>query len=261
MRGLLRVLQELWTVAVECTDSERLDREILDRVLPFWGAEKGIIGGLGKAPSGSGFRGLDSVLVEGATAATWELVNENSHFCRHALLYGVAVDTLLFSRKELDASAFVRRYLKPQGIQSTAFLLWPNLRDGLSYLAICRTSGVITEDREIELRVLSRYLAIIRSSFVDDSLQAAAAFVSGLTDHQQLIVAMVSEGRTNKEIAAQLGISPNTVRNHLVQLFEDAHVTSRAQLAAKGKLGSCVSSMYRHRQEKVHDYWEALLIR
>lgn len=45
------------------------------------------------------------------------------------------------------------------------------------------------------------------------------------------IVMLVAEGRTNREIAAQLNISEQTVKTHLSRIFGKAGVTSRAQLA------------------------------
>ena len=53
-----------------------------------------------------------------------------------------------------------------------------------------------------------------------------------LTPQQRRILALVSEGKTNKEIASALGLSDNTVRNYLVTVFEKLHITRRSQAAA-----------------------------
>lgn len=53
-----------------------------------------------------------------------------------------------------------------------------------------------------------------------------------LTPQQRRILALVAEGKTNKEIAMVLGLSDNTVRNYLVTVFEKLNITRRSQAAA-----------------------------
>ena len=43
---------------------------------------------------------------------------------------------------------------------------------------------------------------------------------------------LVVEGRTNKEIAAHLGLSDKTVKNYLSNAFQKLRVSRRAQAAA-----------------------------
>jgi DNA-binding CsgD family transcriptional regulator len=43
----------------------------------------------------------------------------------------------------------------------------------------------------------------------------------------------VCRGRTNLEIAAALGISPFTVKNHVQRIFRKVGVTNRTQAAAR----------------------------
>jgi DNA-binding NarL/FixJ family response regulator len=53
-----------------------------------------------------------------------------------------------------------------------------------------------------------------------------------LSPQEQRIVALVAEGKTNKEIAQELQLSPNTVKNYLSNAFQKLQITRRAQAVA-----------------------------
>ncbi len=46
------------------------------------------------------------------------------------------------------------------------------------------------------------------------------------------MLAFVAEGLTNKQAAERLGLSENTVKNYLVNVFEKLQVRRRSQAAA-----------------------------
>jgi DNA-binding CsgD family transcriptional regulator len=48
---------------------------------------------------------------------------------------------------------------------------------------------------------------------------------------ERQILALLVQGLSNKEIAKELGLSPNTIRNHLQRLQERLHARNRVQLA------------------------------
>jgi DNA-binding NarL/FixJ family response regulator len=57
------------------------------------------------------------------------------------------------------------------------------------------------------------------------------AFVA-LTDQELRILALVSRGRTNKEIAEEIFLSEKTVRNYVSSIFSKLNLSTRAEAAA-----------------------------
>lgn len=55
---------------------------------------------------------------------------------------------------------------------------------------------------------------------------------TALTAREREVLGQVAGGATNKEIAAALGISPSTVKNHLQNILEKLHLENRVQAAA-----------------------------
>jgi two-component system response regulator DevR len=53
-----------------------------------------------------------------------------------------------------------------------------------------------------------------------------------LSPQERRVLALIAEGRTNKEVGAELGLAEKTVKNYLANIFEKLHVTRRAQAAA-----------------------------
>ena len=53
-----------------------------------------------------------------------------------------------------------------------------------------------------------------------------------LSPQERRILPLVADGKTNKEIAAALGLSDKTIKSYLSHIFEKLQVTRRAQVAA-----------------------------
>ena len=60
---------------------------------------------------------------------------------------------------------------------------------------------------------------------------APAVAPASLTPREQQIAEAIATGRSNRDIAAQLGITEQTVKNHLTNIFGKVGVGSRLQLA------------------------------
>jgi two-component system, NarL family, response regulator DevR len=58
------------------------------------------------------------------------------------------------------------------------------------------------------------------------------ADLSVLSTQERRVLALVANGLTNKQVGEQLGLSENTVKNYLVNVFEKLQVKRRAQAAA-----------------------------
>jgi two-component system nitrate/nitrite response regulator NarL len=52
-----------------------------------------------------------------------------------------------------------------------------------------------------------------------------------LTKQEQGIARLVSEGLTNRDIARQLSLSENTVRNYMFRIFDKLGTSNRVELA------------------------------
>ncbi|MFE9773599.1 LuxR C-terminal-related transcriptional regulator [Streptomyces sp. NPDC005931] len=90
---------------------------------------------------------------------------------------------------------------------------------------------------------LDRTRAELRATGDDGEPTESPAAVRGswstvLTSRQQQIVRLVAQGATNKEIAAQLYLSPRTVDYHLRRVFERLGITSRADLIRRCTVGT-----------------------
>jgi DNA-binding CsgD family transcriptional regulator len=51
----------------------------------------------------------------------------------------------------------------------------------------------------------------------------------GITERERQVLQMLADGRSNKEIAARLELSPNTVKTHVARLFEKLRVSRRTE--------------------------------
>ena len=61
-----------------------------------------------------------------------------------------------------------------------------------------------------------------------------AAFVS-LTERQRELLELIAQGRDNAQVAALLGLSEKTVRNHITSIFAKLEVESRAQAIVRAR--------------------------
>ena len=64
---------------------------------------------------------------------------------------------------------------------------------------------------------------------------AAAVASLGLTGQEVRVLERLAEGQSTKEIARTLGLSPNTVKTHIANLFAKLDVARRTQAVGKAR--------------------------
>jgi DNA-binding NarL/FixJ family response regulator len=81
--------------------------------------------------------------------------------------------------------------------------------------------------------------SILDPTVTDRALRWLRGFATGqdlpsekLSAQEERVLALVAEGKTNKEIASALDLSDKTVKNYLASVFQKLHVTRRTQAAA-----------------------------
>ncbi len=88
--------------------------------------------------------------------------------------------------------------------------------------AVARGESLL--DPAVTGRVLERVRRIATGAAADD--------LAGLTSQEQKILLLVAEGKTNKEIAADVFLSDKTVKNYVSSILSKLNLERRAQAAA-----------------------------
>ncbi len=83
----------------------------------------------------------------------------------------------------------------------------------------------------VQRRLLARVVENLRHR-VDELQGCPSELRDVLSNREQEVVIWAVQGMTNKEIAAQLGISAKTVKTHLQNVFRKLNVRRRVQLSA-----------------------------
>jgi DNA-binding CsgD family transcriptional regulator len=111
--------------------------------------------------------------------------------------------------------------------------LWLSAPPGVAryfYVSRRQADGDFIEgDRDL-FELLRPFLDALRERF---DAHAHETNGSGLTDREAEILAWVARGKTNREIAGLLVVSPHTVRKHLEHAFKKLRVHTRAAAVAR----------------------------
>lgn len=75
--------------------------------------------------------------------------------------------------------------------------------------------------------ITARVLSLVRSN-----VPSTRDLIESLSRQESRVLALIAEGKTNKEVALEMGLAEKTVKNYLGTVFEKLHVSRRAQAAA-----------------------------
>ena len=97
-----------------------------------------------------------------------------------------------------------------------------------------RDAGVFDEDGDA-LRFVNGLLEQLRERLRSPSKSAVARPRDELTARERSIVEFIARGRSNKEIARELGVAPETIKTHLKRIFQKLSAESRAQAVVRAQ--------------------------
>jgi len=128
---------------------------------------------------------------------------------RVVILTSYAEDDMLFSAIRAGASGYVLKQIGAEGLIA-------------AIEAACRGEALL--DPAVTQRVFQEVRRAVKE-------EEAAAF-SSLSQQEKHVLALVSEGKTNREIAEALFLGEGTVRNYVSSILSKLDVSNRAEAAA-----------------------------
>ena len=153
-----------------------------------------------RLPDGDGFAACRGILKEHPGARILMLTSfANDDFVHQAIVSGAHG----YLMKEVDPERLIEAVV--------------NLHRGESILG----TGLV-----------ERVLDLVRAGRTGPGARQPQDGLSLLSAQERRVLALVAEGRTNKEIGVQLGLSDNTVKNYLVNVFDKLKIKRRSQAAA-----------------------------
>ena len=205
-------------IRVVVVDDSALVREGIQSVLSGAGKKAGIevIGEAGTSAAGleivrrlsPDVALLDVRLPDGSGIDVCKRLASEAPQTRVLMLTSVSSDNLIYDAVLAGAQGYLMKEIDPAGLIEAI----TKAAEGKSVLAP---------------EVTERVLRMLRTKGPE-----MRADLSALSAQEGRVLALVAEGRTNKEIAVQLNLSDNTVKNYLVSVFEKLQVKRRSQAAA-----------------------------
>jgi DNA-binding NarL/FixJ family response regulator len=75
----------------------------------------------------------------------------------------------------------------------------------------------------------------VHRSAVKNNVSAIKHERNLLTDREGVIIAFIGSGQTNKEIARELGVTPETIKSHLKRIFKKLSASTRAEAVVQAQ--------------------------
>jgi two-component system response regulator DevR len=127
---------------------------------------------------------------------------------RVLILTSVIDDNLVYEAMSSGAHGYLLKEINAQG-------LWQAIIDV--------AAGKFILDPAVTTRVLN----LVRHG----APQSEQDKLAQLSAQERRVLALVADGKTNKEIAEQMGLSDKTVKNYLSNIFEKLQISRRSQAA------------------------------
>jgi DNA-binding CsgD family transcriptional regulator len=228
-------LGQIAEMALACEDSRSLHEQMLDVLERAVGFDKGSLSTCAGTSSTTCARGYDrSAAFERLDHYMNELTPQE---ISAALQHKPIVDIEVLTARRRDRLSLYHQLLRPEKVTVFATVMWRG-EHGMSGLTLART-GPGSGFTAAELRTLEWLLPSIRLADAYVGLRVNGSPGApceewtgnvGLTTRERQVAELVIRGLANREIAALLGVSPNTVRNQLASVFRKANVSNRAEL-------------------------------
>ncbi len=148
-----------------------------------------------RLPDGSGFDACKEIL-------------KNHPETRILVLTSFTNDSFIYDAITSGAQGYLMKEIDPQGLVQA-------IHD------IAAGKSILSPD------VMAGVMRVVRGGGPNEDRS-----LSTLSAQERRVLALVAEGKTNKEIGMDLGLSDNTVKNYLVSVFDKLQVKRRSQAAA-----------------------------
>jgi predicted ATPase/DNA-binding CsgD family transcriptional regulator len=153
------------------------------------------------------------------------------------------LETVVLSGKEqagiFAGDAYVAQ-AKVKSIACLPVLLW-GIPAGVLYLENSLQESVFTPERLELLQLLSAHLAAAKKlqAYLEGKPEqrnpAAIPPAEPLTAREAEVLQLIAKGMSNREIADRLGLTANTVKSHIKNIYGKLGANRRVQVAAKAK--------------------------
>jgi two-component system, NarL family, response regulator DevR len=173
--------------------------------------------------------GIEGMEIVGEAGTVAEAVSEAARLAPEVILMdlrlpdGTGIDACreILSSTPRTRILFLTSYSDEQAVMSTV---------------LAGAAGYVLKDIDHRTLVAAIRDAAAGRAILDpritDPVVRRVPKTEALSAQEQRVLALVVEGRTNKEIAAALGLSDKTVKNYLSNVFQKLGVSRRAQAAA-----------------------------
>jgi two-component system response regulator DevR len=152
---------------------------------------------------------LDIRLPDGSGLTACRQILADETDVKVLILTSVIDDNLVYDAMSSGAHGYLLKEINAQG---------------LCQAIVDVAAGKFILDPSLTTRVLN----LVRTGGANPAEQNKLAILSA---QERRVLALVAEGKTNKEIAEQMGLSDKTVKNYLSNVFEKLKINRRSQAA------------------------------